>query len=198
MAYKNISKLTLITLTLIFSTLSQAELISVDWKKSGDKLITRDTTTGLDWLDLSETNNIARDILLTKLGKNSQFSGWKYATAEQVSTLWLNGGIDLTKNAKKIVANEDPRIATMSSLLGNIMHDYDPSIYTNGVIGITVEQITADKSHYKQMGAFYFSPARRNFYHGIDSDMSEKTDRSRTDFGHYLITKSPATKTPSN
>ena len=45
---------------LLFSTVSQAAIVSADWKTAGDNLITRDTTSGLDWLDLTETTSVGR------------------------------------------------------------------------------------------------------------------------------------------
>ncbi len=41
--------------TVMFWANANAGLISIDWKTAGDNLITYDTNTGLNWLDLTET-----------------------------------------------------------------------------------------------------------------------------------------------
>ena len=38
-----------------FSFNVSAALVNVDWQTSGDNLVTRDTVSGLDWLDLTVT-----------------------------------------------------------------------------------------------------------------------------------------------
>ncbi len=40
---------------LVLSSNVNAAIISVDWQTTGDNLITQDTASGLDWLDLTVT-----------------------------------------------------------------------------------------------------------------------------------------------
>lgn len=46
----SVKSITLAASTLIFSASSHAALIDIDWQTSGDDLILRDTSSGLDWL----------------------------------------------------------------------------------------------------------------------------------------------------
>src|SRR5262249_5795573 len=67
--------------------------------KRRDGFITRDSATGLDWLDLSLTRNRSHDDIIGKdgtneLGAGGEFAGFRYATAEEVQTLYLHAGID--------------------------------------------------------------------------------------------------------
>ena len=55
--------------------------------------ITRDTTTGLDWLDLTETNGRIYNDISSKLGAGQEFDGWCYASSEDVQALWKNLGV---------------------------------------------------------------------------------------------------------
>ena len=68
---------------------TSAELLGVDLIGTGDQLLTRDTTTGTDWLDLTATLNLsARDILADIGGWQSL--GFVHATTMDVRTLFLN------------------------------------------------------------------------------------------------------------
>jgi hypothetical protein len=79
------------TLLFLISTQSHALLYEQDLvPSSGDALLTLDTDTGLQWLDLSET-------FYTTLGEdiNSTFItdlGFRFATATELETLFLNAG----------------------------------------------------------------------------------------------------------
>lgn len=47
-------------------------------------MITRDTDSGLEWLDLTVTAGRSYSDISGKLGAEQEFSGWQYATAIQV------------------------------------------------------------------------------------------------------------------
>ena len=73
-----------------------ADLVSED-SEFGAGTITRDTDTGLGWLDWSLTAGRSFDDVAAQLGEGGEFEGFRYATAAEVETLWLNGGIvDIT------------------------------------------------------------------------------------------------------
>lgn len=61
------------------------ELISVDYKNNLDGLATLDTSTGYEWLDLTETDNMSMNQVESLL--SSTFSGWRLATSDEVSQL---------------------------------------------------------------------------------------------------------------
>src|SRR5262245_29957593 len=68
---------------------AQAELLEVDLLAPGDKLITRDTETGLDWLDLGGvTTNLSYDAVHGGAG-GWLASGWRYATEAEVCALFV-------------------------------------------------------------------------------------------------------------
>lgn len=79
--------------------IARATLLSVDLFAAGDGLVTRDTATGLDWLDLTATGSIVSgplrfeapsydDIVAGAGGWTA--AGWTYATAGQVCQLFAN------------------------------------------------------------------------------------------------------------
>ena len=66
--------------------MAHAAHISID-SVFGPDTITRDTNTGLDWLDLSVTTGLNSSQLVELLAGSSS-SGWRYATASELSEFW--------------------------------------------------------------------------------------------------------------
>lgn len=65
---------------------ADADLISVDWQSAGDNLITQDTDTNLEWLDLTVTMGLTGTQVL------DDFSGWRYATLSEINSLFGAAG----------------------------------------------------------------------------------------------------------
>ena len=80
------------------SVTAHAALNSADWKTSGDGLITIDTATGLEWLDVSYTvGRSYNDVSAAVVTPEDDLFGWDYATLAEVEELWINAGIDTTE-----------------------------------------------------------------------------------------------------
>jgi hypothetical protein len=72
-----------------------ATLIEVDLLAAGDRLITRDTNTGLDWLDWTATSNLSVSQILG--GSGGWLSlGFRYATTSEVCGLVTSYAISAT------------------------------------------------------------------------------------------------------
>ena len=82
-----LSSFTLITL-LIATTNLNAAIISTHWRFSGDNLITQDTVSGLEWLDLTVTDGLSYYDVLALMGDGGSLQGWRYATRAEVGSLW--------------------------------------------------------------------------------------------------------------
>jgi hypothetical protein len=75
--------------TLALASMSaSAQLIPTDWKNTGDKLATLDESTGIEWLDLTQTVNMSIDTAESYLG--SRFEGWRLPTRSEVTQLMVN------------------------------------------------------------------------------------------------------------
>ena len=86
---KNLSLLLIVVianLTTVPITVAHATLIVLDFYEAGDRLITLDTITGLEWLDVTETQGMS----YTDVWNNSQLDaeGWQHATNYEVSDLF--------------------------------------------------------------------------------------------------------------
>jgi hypothetical protein len=73
----------------LLSLSARAELVEVDLDAPGDKLVTRDTETGLDWLDVGGvTTGYSYDSIQGGAG-GWLASGWRYATQAEVCALFV-------------------------------------------------------------------------------------------------------------
>ena len=70
-----------------------ATLISLDDSLFGAGSFTRDTATGLEWLDLSLTSNLSMNTILANSGVGGTYYGLRYATGNEVMTLFNDAGI---------------------------------------------------------------------------------------------------------
>lgn len=95
-------KLLLISWLLLgVSTNTNAALMSTDWMTAGDNALTLDESTGLEWLDLTQTagrnyNDIVGLDGSNELVAGGNFAGFRYATLIEVETLYLNHGFPST------------------------------------------------------------------------------------------------------
>ncbi|MCW8911259.1 MAG: hypothetical protein OQK76_11655, partial [Gammaproteobacteria bacterium] len=122
---------------LILSTSANATIIEANWQSVGD--ITRDTVSGLNWLDLTETLGMSRIAVEDQLVAGGQFEGFRYATADEVVGLWANWGVNLGLGADMTITGAiDPGIQAGASYLGNTTvgtYSYLPV----GAFGITFD-----------------------------------------------------------
>jgi hypothetical protein len=178
----------LFTCLALFSIHASAALVSMDWKTSGDGLITHDTATGLDWLDLTQTNDMSRDYVLTQLVSDGQFAGMRYATTNEVLGLWSTIGIDLFDGAYYF--GQDPLVAQATQLLGNVYCEYDCSSYPYGVTGLTADLYTGYTDLYQRLGAMVSNqtasePERTWYENGTFT--GNYSDTSEVWLAHYLV-----------
>jgi len=141
-----------------------AAVVSVDWKTAGDNLVTRDTGSGLFWLDLTETNNMSYDYVKAELGSGGQFSGWRVATGLEVVGMFASFGIDLSNGVPNQLPGLDPAVEIATNYLGNIViESYPPSQYPYGVLGVTSDIISGFQL---RMGAVQsIESTNRTYYH---------------------------------
>lgn len=81
----------------IASATAQAALISLDLVSPGDGLITLDTATGKEWLDLTATKGQSYNAVAAGFGGFITIKGFSFANTNQVATLYTDAGIpDIT------------------------------------------------------------------------------------------------------
>ena len=75
------------------STVANGSLVERDWQTVGDRALTYDTTTGLQWLDLTASSGQSVNEVLAQLGAGGTYDGFQYASENEVRTLFSNAGI---------------------------------------------------------------------------------------------------------
>ena len=186
-----IKSIALAASALALSTSVNAAVISVDWQSAGDNLITRDTTSGLDWLDLTETTYMDYQTVFADQVAGGQFNGWRYATVDEVTTLLLsNFGIDLY-DGNTTTGPLPAGLALATSYLGNTTSVFG-SQYT-GVSGITSQVHPTNDSYHLVIGADYNSDTS-TFFRRIDPDLNTYFQNDRNvaaSVGHWLVAATP-------
>jgi len=133
--------LLLIVSTLILSANANSAIISTDWHTAGDNLITRDTASGLDWIDLTETNGQSYNFVSGELGIGGLYEGYRYATDDEVISLWSNFNINLSYDGVHNDPNILEHIDIASFYLGDVLKEWTDSYaarpYSSGVMGLT-------------------------------------------------------------
>jgi hypothetical protein len=107
-----------VSLAVIVSSYTHAELVETDWKTAGDGLVTVDTVSGLEWLDLTASVNYDYNYVLGSF--SSPFGtfndGWRYASSAEVDTFFRNAGVFGYVDAPYI-DNTDPTFVTNANIL---------------------------------------------------------------------------------
>ena len=109
------------SLALAGSYAAQAALVTSDWLTSGDALVTRDTATNLDWLDLTVTDRVAYNVVLGRL--STDLVGWRVATASEAEGLFRSFGLPIEESFGPNPAAATA-VRTMAALMGNTFADF--------------------------------------------------------------------------
>ena len=86
-------KLGLAASFLIFSQASMAAFVARDLHVVGDGLLTFDSVTNLEWLDVTASVGRSYNDVATQLGGGGDFAGFRYATLGEMETLYQDAGI---------------------------------------------------------------------------------------------------------
>ena len=104
-------------ITSFFSYQSKATLIDKDWNTINDSALLLDTTTGLQWLDLSVTANQSYNEMQTHIQQGGAYGGFRYATRDEVLHLWSEANITDT-SFTWVINGEWQNIKNLADRLG--------------------------------------------------------------------------------
>ena len=178
MGFKSIA---LVTTALVLSTSVNAALVSVDWINADDNLITRDTISGLNWLDMTETNDMSYNFVNSQLGVGGQFEGWRYASSEEAINLWGNFGINLAGSGLGSSVGLNTGIVTATDFFGDTSAEY--SSQNTGSAGL-VSDSPASGMH-TAMGAYFNQPSNTSYYYQDSIIFGDDTHYLY--YGSYLV-----------
>lgn len=103
---------------LAFGCNANAALLERDWEFSpqGNHLLTIDTNTQLEWLDLTVTAGLSKEAVLSLLSVDPQFTTFRYATISEWQSLVEASGISLSLMGGYHSELYDPVVSLMSML----------------------------------------------------------------------------------
>ena len=90
------------------TALAHGQVFSSDWRTPGDALLTLDTRTGFEWLDLTESQvssfegkfiDETMDAIVTETLPGGRFYGFEFATDPELSAFAQSAGIDLSSRS---------------------------------------------------------------------------------------------------
>ncbi len=137
--------LTLFLFSLLLPVVANASIIDLG-------KITRDTSTGLDWLDLTET--LGGTVLESDkyIGEGAEYENWRLSTIEEVQLLFKNFGlVKGTYGGLPVPGIQYPKFidaVTMIGNIGNSSQNYDYAFF-----GFTGSM--NDVGDYKTAGMFH-------------------------------------------
>lgn len=113
---------------------SFASLISAD-SSFGANTITLDTSTGLKFLDVNLSTNLSINQVSASFGVGQQFAGYRYATASEIHTLFLDGGVSADPLFFSSSASDLAAVANLILLLGQTTNTAVGSVPVRGIQG---------------------------------------------------------------
>lgn len=134
---------------LLGATSTRAQLVGQDWKTHGDSLLTLDPTTGLQWLNLTETFNQSITDVLPELSAGGSFENFRVATRDEVWGLIQDAGLPPPDffpavNPYELPINPDTaaRAIATTNLLGETVGRYWGTDLVYGTRGYTRDDST--------------------------------------------------------
>jgi hypothetical protein len=128
----------IIVACLLSTSVVQAELIETNWKNTGDALATLDTDTGIEWLDLTQTEGMSINQAERLTGAGNIFEGWRLPTRAEVTELMTHAfpseASNLFGDVRLSVTNiiTDDEADRFLALLGQT-HDFQSFDFTLGL-----------------------------------------------------------------
>ena len=117
-------------LALLLSGMSTASgaLLSLNDATHGPDSITRDTATGLEWLDLTLSTNRSYNDVSSQLGVGGDYAGFRYATAAELTTLfYTSAGITPGYQSPREIEVEQLQDLLGRTLVQNFGHSIERS-----------------------------------------------------------------------
>lgn len=80
----NVRNISLFIGLLLNTNVALANFVETDWLDEGDSLATLHEETGIEWLDISITDNMSIDNVVNEMGEGGIFYGWRFPTENEM------------------------------------------------------------------------------------------------------------------
>lgn len=145
-------------MTLGLVGMAEAALIEADFSSVGDKLLTVDTETGLEWLDVTASKGISYDAVLAGYNGYTTINNFRFATSAEYIELITNAGFVTIGEAKAeymtIAADLISKLGETDNYLGNTFTDGMLSPFS---VGGYVPRALVANYYLQTLGAAYSS-----------------------------------------
>ncbi len=172
---KRICSALLLTIALFSAAPSYAALHSKDDPVFGPGSITYDDTSGLEWLELTASDWISYNYIITQFGPGGAFEGWRHATLVETNELAIHAGIDIN------IGGTTTNFGPTSHLIGLI----------NGAAGVYAFGFVSDPGNtagqHKVFGSALIDGNKG--YAGLAFEMPD--DYSEFGLSHFLVRNAP-------
>lgn len=172
-------------------TIGQAQATIVDLGN-----ITRDTSTGLDWLDLTETAGRSYSDISSKFGSGLEFDGWRYANYNEFLSLMLSFGVwDGVSNPLSVSVSAYPNFLTATNLLGNVVANYGTPASDIGFVGM-MDDATYPISTARVEGYLHLNPNPFNQISNVSG--AANIFNGQSGLASYLVQSNQAIPLPAS
>lgn len=142
-------------------------------------VVTTDTSSGLNWLDLSESLGLSYDYVSSQFGSGGDFVGYRHATRDETEDFFANAGIVGVTNGYNDF-NYQP-ILDLAALLGTPLNPP-----TTGVRGVFDEFLTSNNTY-----STWVPLVNHTNLTGVIGYSNSTPDSSGSTTGHFLVSVSP-------
>ena len=166
----------------LLSNIANAALINADLNSTGDNLLVLDTSTTLEWLDLTATGGLSLDNAF------DTYSEFRLATVDEVSDLFTKlfptyspntFPLNFYQSSEGVVSTAAAEIDNSLSLIGGWMINVD---YQYGLY-----QDSSDGGIFKLMGSYSNGSDRRIYGMDYADDYTNYTIDPLMNFGYYMV-----------
>lgn len=92
-------------------------VVAADDAAHGPGSITRDLATGLDWLDLTQTQGLTRATVLGQTGAGGRWAGFRHATSDEVFQFFTNAGVPVVATDFGSLAQSASNVPSVAGLI---------------------------------------------------------------------------------
>jgi len=168
----------LLLATAVMPSTTSAVLQSVSDPTYGPGSITRDTDTGLEWLDLTNSYNQTFVYVASQFGPGGAYEGFRHARSDEVRLYWEHGGISVGTGWSS--ANYTP-CSSVQLMVGH--SEPSPGFWQS--VGFTVESPQPD---YRNLAYINSNANSRPSEGAAESSGAYDADsHSAPDLGHWLV-----------
>lgn len=162
----------------------------------GTGTITRDTVSGLEWLDLAVTQGISWGTVESELAPGGAYDGFRFALREEFEQLAINAGATLPSVFPNLA--NSPAVSSLIALLGQTFLDFNPSAggpvsYSCGVLSGLSGEGSGAQGTYRDTACFVDSALGGQIIPFYDIQYSTESGRAFT--GTWLVRPVPAPAT---